>query len=119
MLRLHALVNLHLTRRVTFQTERLTLLHIERVLCQQGNQFRGKAGELQHALDVARTVPQLVPDLRRGLALLRQRAETADLLCRVHRHPVVVLDHRSHYCQFVADTLHDDLMPGIDALLAL
>jgi hypothetical protein len=41
------------------------------------------------------------------------------LLCRVHRHPVVVLDHRGHHRQFVADALHDDLMPGIDALLAL
>lgn len=68
---------------------------------------------------MARTVAQLVPDLRRGLSLLRQRAETADLLCRVHRHPVVVLDHRSHHRQFVADTLHDDLMPGIDAARAV
>ena len=119
MLRLHALVNLHLTRRVALQTQGLTLLHVKFVLSQQGDKLRGKAGELQHALDVARTVAQLVPDLRRGLPLLRQRAEPGDLLCRVHRHPVVVLDHRSHHRQFVADTLHDDQMPGIDALLAL
>ena len=69
MLRLHALVNLHLTRRVTFQTERLTLLHVEFVLCQQGNQFRGEVCQLQHALNVTGTVAQLVPDLRRGFPL--------------------------------------------------
>ncbi len=119
MLRLHALVNLHLTRRVALQTQGLTLLHVKFVLSQQDDKFRGKAGELQHALNVAGAVPQLVTNLCRGFALLRQRAESGDLLCRVHCHPVVVLDHRGHHRQFVADALHDDKMSGIDALLAL
>jgi hypothetical protein len=36
----------------------------------------------------------------------------------MHGHPLVVLDHRGNHRQVVTDTLGDNEIPGIDALLA-
>ena len=58
-------IDLQLTGRIIFQSQRLTLLNRDFILCQLSQKLRCQPGEFEHALNVAATVTQLGTDLLR------------------------------------------------------